>query len=306
MMTLHHPVLVTGAAGKVGAVGRRVAELLLSRNLPVRAFVRQEDPRAQALRDLGAQVVVGDLTHAPTVVEALAGCRAAYFSLSVSDQYLEAAVTFTAAARQAEHLELLVNMSQMTVSQMSLTSVGESRQQKLHWLAEQAMNWSGVPVTHVRPTIFMENPLLRDVALKSIETTGTIRLPFGSARTSPVAASDVAEVVAAALTEPTLHTGRVYELTGGTVRDMAAIATEYSDVLRRPVIYDPVPFEEWTERDLVPLNFPPHLVNHLATMAQLHAQGRYDRLTDHVLRVTGHEPVSLATSLLANRSSTDA
>ena len=34
-------ILVTGAAGQVGAVGRTVTDLLLERGLPVRAMVRR-------------------------------------------------------------------------------------------------------------------------------------------------------------------------------------------------------------------------------------------------------------------------
>ena len=55
-----NPILVTGAAGRVGAVGRTVTELLLKQGKDVRAMVRNEDERANALRDLGAEVVVGD------------------------------------------------------------------------------------------------------------------------------------------------------------------------------------------------------------------------------------------------------
>ena len=54
-------ILVTGAAGQLGAVGRTVTGLLLDRGLPVRALVRREDERAAALRAVGAEVVVGDL-----------------------------------------------------------------------------------------------------------------------------------------------------------------------------------------------------------------------------------------------------
>jgi NAD(P)H dehydrogenase (quinone) len=39
-------MLVTGAAGQLGAVGRTVTGLLLARGLPVRAMVRREDDRA--------------------------------------------------------------------------------------------------------------------------------------------------------------------------------------------------------------------------------------------------------------------
>jgi hypothetical protein len=40
---------------------RTVTELLLKHGKAVRAMVRNEDERAQALRDMGAEVVVGDL-----------------------------------------------------------------------------------------------------------------------------------------------------------------------------------------------------------------------------------------------------
>lgn len=46
------PILVTGAAGRVGGIGRTVTELLLKQGKAVRAMVRDEDPRAQALRKL--------------------------------------------------------------------------------------------------------------------------------------------------------------------------------------------------------------------------------------------------------------
>ena len=61
MMVDNGPILVTGAAGQLGAVGRTVTGLLLARGLPVRAMVRREDDRAAALRAAGAEVVVGDL-----------------------------------------------------------------------------------------------------------------------------------------------------------------------------------------------------------------------------------------------------
>ena len=54
MKTTIHAILVTGAAGQLGAVGRTVTSLLLDRGLPVRALVRREDDRAAALRAAGA------------------------------------------------------------------------------------------------------------------------------------------------------------------------------------------------------------------------------------------------------------
>ena len=43
------PILVTGAAGRIGSVGRSVTELLLARGFRVRAQVRVDDERAAGL-----------------------------------------------------------------------------------------------------------------------------------------------------------------------------------------------------------------------------------------------------------------
>ena len=69
-----------GRRGPVGGVGGLVVESLRRRGLPVRALVRREDERAEALRATGAEVVVGDLTRPADVGRALAGCRRMDFS----------------------------------------------------------------------------------------------------------------------------------------------------------------------------------------------------------------------------------
>src|SRR5271169_5173728 len=104
-------ILVTGAAGQLGAVGRTVTGLLLERGLPVRAMVRREDDRAAALRAAGALVVVGDLLEPADVYRVVSGCRRVYYGMSVSPGYLEASVTMAAVAREVG-VDALVNMSQ--------------------------------------------------------------------------------------------------------------------------------------------------------------------------------------------------
>src|SRR4051794_41969695 len=90
----------------------------------------------------------------------------------------------------------------MTVSEMSLTQMTGSPQHRQHWLAEQVLNWSGLPVVHVRPTVFLEHFFFSAWAASSIMEDGTIRLPFGSGRTSPVAARDVGGGGAAVVERP--------------------------------------------------------------------------------------------------------
>jgi nucleoside-diphosphate-sugar epimerase len=65
MKSAHHiPILVTGAAGDLGAIGRHVTALLLAKGHKVRALVRREDERAEALRRLGVKVATSAV-HRP-------------------------------------------------------------------------------------------------------------------------------------------------------------------------------------------------------------------------------------------------
>jgi len=290
---MDYPILVTGAGGGVGGVGATVVRSLRKRDLPVRAFVHREDQRAEALRATGAEVVVGDLTRAVDVERAMAGCRRVYFGMSGSAAYLEATVIAAAAALEHGDLEVFVNISQMTVSQMSLTEMTDSPQQRQHWLSEQVLNWSGLPVVHLRATVFLQNPFFLAWAAESIARDATIRLPFGTGRTSPVDARDVAEVAAAVLVSPNAHIGKVYELTGPKSEDMPAVAAEYSDALGRTVTYVDVPLEQWRDGDLRSRNLPDHLFEHLVTMARLHAANRYDRLAHDVEAITGRPATSV-------------
>src|SRR5215475_1695656 len=128
---LANPVLVTGAAGRVGAIGRTVTELLLKQGETVRAMVRSEDERAQALRAMGAEVVAGDLLDLNSMHRAIAGCETMYFGMSVSDAYLAATVNVAAVAKH-HGVKAFINMAQMTLSQMSITETTASSQQRQH------------------------------------------------------------------------------------------------------------------------------------------------------------------------------
>ena len=285
-----NPILVTGAAGRVGAVGRTVTELLLKQGKAVRAMVRNEDERAQALRDMGAEVVVGDLLDLDSMHRVIAGCETMYFGMSVSDAYLAATVNAAAVAKH-HGVKAFINMSQMTLSQMSITETTASPQHKLHWLAEQALNWSGLPVVHVRPTVLLEGFFLIFTS-DSVRESNQIRLPFGEGKTSPVAVEDVARVVAALLANPQPHIGKIYHLTGPQSENMHFYAQEYSKALGRTITFQDIPVEPWRD-GLLERGLPVHLVNHLATMADLHRAGRYDRMSDDVLTLTGQGPLSV-------------
>jgi uncharacterized protein YbjT (DUF2867 family) len=284
------PILVTGAAGDIGAIGRNVSAMLIAKGHKVRALVRREDQRAQDLRGLGAEVVQGDLTDLTSMHRAIEGCSRVYFGMSISASYLEATVNTAAVARH-HGVEAFVNMSQMTVTEMSITKSTGSPQHKLHWLAEQALAWSGLPVVTVRPTVFLEGFFLR-LAAAGVRENDELALPLGSSRTSPISAVDVAQTVSAILDNPAPRIGNVYNLTGFESADLEHYAHVFSEALGRTIRYRNVPLSAWTDK-LREMGVPEHIVHHLAVMAELHAQGRYDRMTDDVSRLTGKTPVTM-------------
>jgi NAD(P)H dehydrogenase (quinone) len=115
-------ILVTGVPGNIGSVGASVVKLLRERDLPVRALVLNLDERSEAfIKEFktGVEVVVADLTNGADVVRALRGCKPMYFGMSVSPPYLQATAIAAAATKEIADFEILVNISQMTVSQMT-------------------------------------------------------------------------------------------------------------------------------------------------------------------------------------------
>jgi uncharacterized protein YbjT (DUF2867 family) len=279
--------LITGAGGGVAGISPQVVTRLLDRGETVRAMVHHDDSRADALRARGADVIVGDLTNPVDVEAAMLGVTRMFFNMSVSPDYLEATAVVCAIAKELGNLEVLVNMSQMTVSQMTATSTEESKQQRLHWLAEHVINWSGLPAVHIRPTVLLENPLFAMLAARSIRDTGQLNLPFGTGRTSPIASSDVAEVVVAVLCAPQDHLGAIYELTGPATLDIDELAEQYSKALGRPITAARPTYDEWL-KDLAEVGLPPHVQQHIATMARLHREDRYNRSTHDFEDITGH------------------
>src|ERR1700761_5856637 len=292
--------LVTGAGGGVGGVSRQVVDRLLAAGQQVRAMGHREDDPAESLRGLVADFVVGALRNPVDVAVALRDVDRVFFSMSVSASYLEATTVVCALAAETADLDVLVNMSQMTVSQMTPTSTEESGQQRMHWLAEHVIDWSPIPAVQIRPTVFLENPLFTVLAAQSIRNDGVLALPFDTGRTSPIAASDVADTVTAILLDPARHVRAVYELTGPTVLDIDGLDEQYSRALGRSITAERIDFDEWLNH-LINIGLEPHVRQHISTMAKLHREGRYNRSTGQVQQLTGHPPQSVEDFVRAHR-----
>ena len=226
--------LITGATG---ATGGAAAEQLLEQGRRVRAFVHRSDERAENLRKRGADIVVGDLLDFDSVRAALKNVDRAYFVYPIQPGLVQATAQFAQAAREAG-IEAIVNMSQV-----SARSDAKSHSARDHWLAEQVLDWSGLNVTHIRPTYFAEWLLY----LAPMIRQGAIYAPFTTGRHAPIAGEDQGRVIAGILQNPQPHRGKVYPLYGPIELTHEEIAQIVGRVLGRRIEYRSMPIEPWAE-----------------------------------------------------------
>lgn len=273
-------LLITGAAGRTGG---HAAKLLLDRGHRVRALVRRFDDRAARLRDLGAEVIVGNLASISDVRKAAEGARAAYFVYPISPGLLEATVTFAQAAHQAG-VTAIVNMSQISARQDAASDAA-----RIHWLGERVLDWSPIAVTHLRPTFFAEWFLFFGWSLRD---EGVLRLPFGDGRHAPITAEDQGRVIAAILESPEEHAGQTYPLFGAVEMNHHQIAEAISRAASRPVRYEPADIEAWVQ-DIQAHDFSTFLGQHLSEVAIDYQNGIFAGTNDIVERVGGKKPTTV-------------
>jgi uncharacterized protein YbjT (DUF2867 family) len=228
-------ILVTAAAGDTG---KPTVECLLEKGFRVRALVRKDDERAQRLRDLGAEVVFGDMLSLRDIRAAMAGVQRAYFCYPLAEGLVEAGVIFAQAAKEQE-LELIVNLSQKQSRPFARSKATQN-----HWLSEQIFNWSGVPSTHLRITFFAEwllyiAPLIR---------YGRYVMPYDKdSRFAPIASSDIARIVAGVIEKPEVHAGKVYPLHGPVEYSHEELAVVVGHVLGKDLRYEQVTVSTFLE-----------------------------------------------------------
>jgi uncharacterized protein YbjT (DUF2867 family) len=294
-------VLVTGAAGgRQGSTGNHVSRLLRARGIPVRALVHRIDERSDALRDLGVEIVAGDLLDLAFVRTLMTGVQRAYFAYPVQDGLMEATTIFATAAREAG-LQRLVNLSQL----LQRDGIEPTPHQSRHWLAEQIFDWAGIGVVHLDATVFFEN--LRALARGSIAAVGAVVLPWGPENTvfPMVSAEDVSRVAAGLLaSDKAMPNGTVIPLIGDAVR-VGDIAVAFSDVLGRPVSYREISDDQWVQ-NITAAGLSATVVEHLTHLWRFirtrapEFQAQYEA-SDAIARIGGSAPTSLRQYLAEQR-----
>lgn len=225
--------LVTGSTGVTGAPTVR---LLLANGHSVTAFVRREDARSQALKKLGAEIMVGDMLNIEDVRKAIRGVDGAYFCYPLTQGAVEATAIFAQAA--SEH-----NVKQIVyMSQRQSRSHARSPATLSHWLSEQILNRSGVPTAHLRVNLFSEWMLYASPLIRA----GRYLTPFDPAsRFVPIAAIDIARVVVKILENPEAFGTKVIPVTGPVEVSHIELSSILARTLRKEIRFEQVSSEEF-------------------------------------------------------------
>jgi uncharacterized protein YbjT (DUF2867 family) len=222
-------ILVVGATG---AQGGSVARNLLSRGkFDVRALTRKADsPAAQALRELGAEIVQGDLDDPASISAALEGC---YGVFGVTNYWEH----FEKEGQQGRNLVAAVaaaNIHHFVFS--TLPPVEKATNGALHSPHfdlkaehEEYARSLGIPSTFVHVPAYYENFLYflppRPTGDEGVFEFG---FPLGETAMAAMSVEDVGLIVAPIFEQPEQYIGKVLKLAGDELTGAA-----YAEVMSR-------------------------------------------------------------------------
>jgi uncharacterized protein YbjT (DUF2867 family) len=253
-----NPTLVLGGTGKTG---RRVAQRLEARGLPVRIGSRAGAPPF-------------DWEDRSTWAPALRGVGRAYVSY-----YPDLAVP-GAAETVGSFADLAVRSGVRRL--VLLAGRGEEEGER----AEQAVRDSGAELTILRSTWFAQN--FSENFWVDTVLSGEVALPAGQVPEPFVDADDVADVAVAALTDER-HSGELYELTGPRLLTFAEAVDEIARAAGREIRYVQVSIEDYVAAAAAE-GVPAEVLELLTYLFSEVLDGRNAHLAKGVQSALGREP----------------
>lgn len=210
-------ILVTGGTGKTG---RRVAERLAARGKQVRIGSRASAPRF-------------DWAEPTSWAPALEGVEAIYVVYLPDVSVPGAVETLTAFYRQAKAAGV-----KKAVHMLGRGASPSARS------AEAALQQSGLEWTIVRVSWFFQN--FDEGSLSGDIKRGLLALPVGEVKEPFVDADDIADVAAAALTEPG-HAGKIYDVTGPELLTFGEAVSQIASIGGVKTAFKAVPVEVYRQ-----------------------------------------------------------
>lgn len=251
-------VLVIGSNGKTG---RRVAQRLKDKNVPVRLGSRSSSPAF-------------DWEDRSTWQDAVKGVSAVYLT------YFPDLAVAQAPADISDFCEIAEKSGVKHI--VLLSGRGEPEAQR----CEDIVKDSGMDWTIIRASWFNQN--FSEGAFLPMIMSGTIALPVGDVKEPFVDVNDIAEIATASLTQPG-HLGKLYEVTGNRLLSFKDIAEEISRASGREIQFVQITAEQF-EHGLREQDVPEPAIAMLQYLFGEVLDGRNAHLTDGVKQALGRAP----------------
>lgn len=240
MKNTNQIILVAGATGHQG--GAVAHSLLQQGKFKVHALTRDKNkPKAQALKDAGAELKEGDLNDSASIEEVLKGV---YGVFSVQDMFggiemeIQQGKAFADAAKKAG------------VKHFVYSSVGSAHLNtgiphfESKFKIEQHIQSIGLPSTIMRPVFFMYNYQ----GMRSMIENGTIYMPLSPGKNlQQLSEDDYGKMVAKVFAQGEEFLGKKIDVTSTEIT-LNEVAATFSRVMDREIKYQQIPFEAFEKQ----------------------------------------------------------
>jgi uncharacterized protein YbjT (DUF2867 family) len=206
-------ILIVGASG---TLGQAVARRALQAGQPIRALSRQPEARLAELKFAGAEVVAGDLRDPESLRRACVGVTQVIASAhSIFGRGAER----SALVDDKGHRDLIDAARAAGVTYFCYISARGAAPDhpsaflRYKYAVEQYLQASGLPLTIIRPTAFLETHAYKLLGQPILEKGKTTVFGQGTGRRNFVAVDNVADLVMHALADPEA-VGQIIEIGG--------------------------------------------------------------------------------------------
>ncbi|MCW9095773.1 MAG: SDR family oxidoreductase [Ignavibacteriaceae bacterium] len=263
-------VLVTGATGNTGSL---LVPALLSAGVDVRILVRNE-AKAKPLKDLGAEVVLGDLDQPETILSAVKNVDKIYLLTWNGETQLQQAKNVIDAAKKSGNPHIIRH---------SMWGPENSRIIKQGYKIEEMLKASGLPWTILKPTFYMQNTMM---AAQTISSDGVIYWDMKDGKLGMIDVRDIADTALEVITGEG-HENKSYTLTGPEAISFNDVAKTFSGVLDNDVKYINVPGEA-SLQVMVGMGVPEWIAKGYVELSEGFSENFANSTTKNVEILTGH------------------
>jgi NADH dehydrogenase len=245
-------ILVTGGTGFVGS---HLISRLRKDDIPVRAVVRNPD-RAQSIKDLGVDVVQGDVSDKASLEKAAMGCERVVHLVGIIQEtsgstfqriHVDGTRNLLEAAKKADVRHFFYQ------SALGTRPGAKSAYHKTKWEAEELVRASAIPYTILRPSLIYGPGDQFTIRLSEMIRLSPVLPVIGSgkSRIQPVFIDDVVTCIAKAVSSDCCL-NEIYEIGGPEQLTYEEVTVAIAEALgvQRPTVHMPLFFMKTMARVL--------------------------------------------------------